>query len=205
MATLPLRLRNRVAEAILAAFHDAAARRALEELAAASRVPPSWLAPGEQHYAATLQERARRGVQALAARPSRAGTTELDAALDVAAALFDAGLYFETHEVLEAHWRTATGDIRDILQGLIQIAVGYQHWLDDNLAGARSLLAEGTTRLRASGAADATLGSFARAVDATYDRIGSAPPAVPSFPRSVARGIVEPATSAVDAPPERPR
>jgi hypothetical protein len=183
MATLPLRVRNRLAETILAAFRDAAARRALEQLASAPQVPPDWLA----------------------ADRSRAGMTQLEADLEVAAALFDAGLYFETHEVLEAHWRQASGDVRETLQGLIQIAVGYQHWVNDNLAGARSLLAEGTARLRASAAAHGVVGSFARAVDATCDRIGSEPPAVPPFPRSFAHGIAEPPTSVVAAPPERAR
>ena len=67
--------------------------------------------------------------------------------LQAAGLLFDAGLHFEVHEVLEPHWAAAQGDARETLQGLIQIAVGYQHLANGNHAGARSLLVEGSGRL----------------------------------------------------------
>lgn len=36
--------------------------------------------------------------------------------------LFDAGAYFEAHEVWEAAWLSETGTTRRLLQGLIQVA-----------------------------------------------------------------------------------
>jgi len=51
--------------------------------------------------------------------------------------------------VLEAAWKTASGDLRQALQGLIQIAVAFHHHAHGNLRGARSLLAEGRGRLAA--------------------------------------------------------
>jgi predicted metal-dependent hydrolase len=53
------------------------------------------------------------------------------------------------HEVLEAVWKTVAGDLRQALQGLIQIAVAFHHHAHGNLRGARSLLVEGRARLAA--------------------------------------------------------
>ena len=44
--------------------------------------------------------------------------------LDRADELGAAGRYFDAHEELEAPWKTAQGDARLVLQGLIQIAAG---------------------------------------------------------------------------------
>src|SRR6266511_5186574 len=38
--------------------------------------------------------------------------------------VFNAGLFFEYHELIEDHWRAETGDRKRFLQGLIQVAVG---------------------------------------------------------------------------------
>ena len=109
--TLPLSLRNRLADLILDALHDGAARRGLEAVAAVCADPP------------------------------------LPVGLEEAATLFEAGLYFETHEVLEPFWMRALGAEREALQGLIQVAVGFQHLANDNLDGARALLRDGATKL----------------------------------------------------------
>jgi len=61
--------------------------------------------------------------------------------------VFNAGLFFEYHEVLEDHWRVAAGDGKRFLQGLIQVAVGLQHWQNGNYDGAVILLREGAHRL----------------------------------------------------------
>jgi predicted metal-dependent hydrolase len=70
-----------------------------------------------------------------------------------AAALWDARLFFEVHEVLEAVWQRAGGETRQALQGLIQIAVAFYHLAAGNLRGARQLVTDGRARLAA--AADA--------------------------------------------------
>ena len=61
--------------------------------------------------------------------------------------LFNAGEFFEAHEVLEDLWRPAEGTERRFLQGLIQIAVALHHFTTGNRAGARSLLARGAAKL----------------------------------------------------------
>ena len=50
--------------------------------------------------------------------------------------LFNAGEYFEAHEELEAAWRAEPGAIRNMYQGILQIAVAYLHISRNNYAGA---------------------------------------------------------------------
>jgi hypothetical protein len=56
--------------------------------------------------------------------PAADGTAR---ACRVAAALWNEQLFFEVHEVLEAEWKSARGDERQALQGLIQVAVAFHH------------------------------------------------------------------------------
>jgi hypothetical protein len=53
--------------------------------------------------------------------------------------LFNAGDYFEAHEVWEDLWAEAHGDQRRFYQGLIQAAVGLCHFGNGNLGGAAKL------------------------------------------------------------------
>jgi len=50
--------------------------------------------------------------------------------------LFNAGEYFECHEVLELAWTPEHGPRRLFLQSLIHVAVGFYHWRKDNPLGA---------------------------------------------------------------------
>jgi hypothetical protein len=140
------RARHRLAAAILSALHEPTARRNLARLAWESGAAAEWLGPDEVDQIGVVVARARRASLALAAAPFRSPAEALGDGLEAAALLFDAGLFYETHEVLEPHWRRASGDARDVLQGLIQIAVGYQHEVNGNARGARSLLGEGARR-----------------------------------------------------------
>ncbi|MGH7304735.1 MAG: DUF309 domain-containing protein, partial [Candidatus Rokuibacteriota bacterium] len=109
--------------------------------------------------------------------------------LDAAAMLFDAHLYFEVHELLEPSWRDAEGAEREALQGVIQIAVGYQHLANGNLAGARALLEEGRRRLRGGTLAGVDLDAFGEAVAGTVGRIVQLDwRTVPAFPRRESGG-----------------
>lgn len=185
--TLPLALRNRLADLILEALHDAEARRGLETLAAvcadaralAPGAPPpgrfpvdlfearggGWrIKPGWRQHAPALAERAGRAYRVVTARRLDPPDPPLATALGVAAALFNAGLYFETHEVLEPHWMRAEGGDRESLQGLIQVAVGFQHLANGNLAGARALLHEGCLKLRERRLEELALDRFAQRV-----------------------------------------
>ena len=184
--TLPLRSRNRLAETILAALHDSRARDELEALARApeGRSPAGWLAPDEERHAGALVARARCATAALAGRAPGRPAPSIDEALGAAATLFDAGLYFEVHELLEPYWRDARGEEREALQGLIQIAVGYQHLANGNVDGARALLDEGAGRTGRGRLAGLDLQRFASEVDVLRRRFPNIESGdVPAFPR----------------------
>jgi hypothetical protein len=180
--TVPLRARNRLAGMILAALSDEEARQALTALAGRSELPPGWLEADEVHHREALAERARRAVVALRGRPLDAPNPSLAGAMASARILFDAGLYFEVHELLEPHWQQAQGGLREALQGLIQIGVGYQHLANGNLAGARALLAEGAARLRRAAVPELDAEEFLRGIHDCLRRFPECAHAVPRFP-----------------------
>lgn len=65
---------------------------------------------------------------------------------------FEAGRYFEAHEVWEDAWRVERGDVRQLLQGLIQVAAGFHKGLvQGRPAGMLRLLSAGLTRLGGAG------------------------------------------------------
>jgi hypothetical protein len=80
-------------------------------------------------------------------REAMLSDAELDAGLRRGAALFEARLYFEVHEELEALWNRARGAPRLVVQGLLQIAVALHHAEAGNVAGARRLLAAGRAKV----------------------------------------------------------
>ncbi len=194
--TLPLPLRNRLAELILESLSDPEARRGLEAVAAVcadprvcarladlpERAPRDFfeerngglrLKSGWRQHAAEFGERSGRAWQVIDGRPMDPPEPPLGRALDAAALLFDAGLYYEVHELLEPYWIRAAGADREALQGLIQIAVGFQHLANGNVAGARALLADGSTRTLGRELGGLDLQSFARAARACLDEVAS--------------------------------
>jgi len=61
---------------------------------------------------------------------------------------FNAARFFEAHEVWEEVWRSTTPEPKDLLQGLIQVAVGMVHHRDRGRpAVARRVLAKGRRRV----------------------------------------------------------
>ncbi|HEX2438207.1 MAG TPA: DUF309 domain-containing protein [Methylomirabilota bacterium] len=181
-SALPLRLRNRLAATILTALHDDGARRELAELSREDAIG-AWLEAGEDRWAAPLRARARAASAALADRPLLAAESDLREALRAAALLFDAGLYFEVHEALEPHWAGAQGESREALQGLIQVAVAWQHFVNGNHDGARSLFTEGARRLHGARLLGLDLEPLARSTaEAAVGLAGGAPIAPPRFP-----------------------
>jgi hypothetical protein len=167
-ARFPLPLRNALAELTIAALDDAGAAAALAWLADRSRRPDDGVAErlaavhlidaGEASllrvhapHGDAVAAHARRALRAADAYRAlhRPAAPRPEAAVRQAAALWAEHLFFEVHEVLEAVWKTAGGDLRQALQGLIQIAVAFHHHAHENLRGARSLLAEGRARLAA--------------------------------------------------------
>jgi predicted metal-dependent hydrolase len=68
-------------------------------------------------------------------------------ALRVGVHMFNAGEYFEQHEVLEELWRAEPGPIRELYQGILQVGVGCYHLQRGNYHGAITLLDRGLARL----------------------------------------------------------
>lgn len=92
-------------------------------------------------YCRVLERVSRRGLGSVG---------PVDRALEEAAYLFNEGLFFEVHEILETVWLMQQEEgIRLLLQGLIQIAVGFYHLENRNLRGALSLLKEGIEKVKA--------------------------------------------------------
>jgi hypothetical protein len=165
----PLPLRNALAELVIAGLEEEDAAAALRWLASPAAPPAG--APAARlatvHLidagGATLLEVHAPHAEAAAAHAARAlrareayrghrgpAAAPAERAVRQAAALWNEHLFFEVHEVLEAVWKTAAGDLRQALQGLIQIAVAFHHHAHGNLRGARSLLVEGRARLAAA-------------------------------------------------------
>lgn len=65
----------------------------------------------------------------------------------LAALLWEGGLFFEVHELLEAHWGKATGGKRKALQGLIQAAGFYLLLAAGNEKGAAKLADKAVSNL----------------------------------------------------------
>jgi hypothetical protein len=190
---LPLPLRNRLAGLILEAFSTSEARHALSAVwrfcSEPGPVPPAGLPAGFPlefferrgealalkgtygRFRDELCERTGRAWRLLSGRPLSISEPSLARALDEAADLFDARLYFEVHELLEPYWMRAESLEQEILQGLIQVAVGFQHLANGNLEGARSLLGEGSAKLEGRSLEGRAMGSFALEVRQTLEAI----------------------------------
>jgi predicted metal-dependent hydrolase len=76
-------------------------------------------------------------------------SAEERAQFDEGVRLFNAGLFFECHDVLEDLWSGVRGDGRDFLQGLIQVSVAFHHLGRGNAEGARSLFERALKRFEA--------------------------------------------------------
>ena len=54
--------------------------------------------------------------------------------------LLNHGYYFEAHEAIETAWRAEPGEIRQLYQGILQVAVVYHHVSRRNYYGARKVI-----------------------------------------------------------------
>jgi hypothetical protein len=76
----------------------------------------------------------------------------LPASFYTALAEFNRGDYFQCHETLEALWIPEKRSVRELYQGVLQIAVGCYHLTQRaNLTGAVNLLERGARRLERTG------------------------------------------------------
>jgi Domain of unknown function (DUF309) len=176
----------------LARPDGAPSRPGADRLAAVHLIDAGGTALLEVHRAwdAPIRAHAERALQAAAAHRARGPCTgdDVTRALTHGAALWNERLFFEVHEVLEAVWQRETGDRRQALQGLIQVAVAYHHLAHGNPRGARTLLREGRARLAASPSATLPLVDVARLLaDTAPDETalatsgGAAPPSPPAL------------------------
>ncbi len=111
-----------------------------------------WVAPSEELQrelpaAISRTEAYCRALETLSRRQIRSAG-EVERAMEKAACLFNEGLFFEVHEVLEAAWLKQGEQTRPLLQGLIQIAVAFHHLENRNLKGALGLLKEGWQKVK---------------------------------------------------------
>lgn len=60
---------------------------------------------------------------------------------------FNNGEWYDCHETIEELWLGETGEMRDFLQGFLQISVALHHWRNGNFGGAVSLLKGGVNYL----------------------------------------------------------
>ncbi len=62
--------------------------------------------------------------------------------------LFNEQEFFECHEVLEDAWRAEQGEMRDLYQGLIKVAVAFYHCQNMNFEGAIKVMKSGLPQLK---------------------------------------------------------
>ena len=62
--------------------------------------------------------------------------------------LFNNQKWYEAHDAFEDIWNTLDGDERQIIQGILQVAVSQFHLSKGNLNGATILLGEGLGRIK---------------------------------------------------------
>lgn len=111
------------------------------------------LTPAAAPFKEYLQDRTSRYRAALKNWSSlKPPSDPFDKALAFSEILFNHGLFFDTHEYLEADWKASEGEKKTCLQGLIQIAAGFHKLeLDPGArAGAAGLLQNGLEKLKAS-------------------------------------------------------
>lgn len=68
-------------------------------------------------------------------------------ALDRGMELIRSGAYFDAHDELEDEWRSAPGEERGFLQGLVHVAVAWHHAERGNRPGCARQLAKAARRL----------------------------------------------------------
>lgn len=62
-------------------------------------------------------------------------------------ALFNAGLFFECHELLEGLWKATSGPGKAFYHGVVQVAAAFYHYEKHNRHGAVTLLTKGRDKL----------------------------------------------------------
>lgn len=130
-------IRNELSERLPAALDD-------NSLTPVKQAAAPYLAQNiAPFYHAYINDRLARYAAALAiiSQHSIGGT------LERALVLWDLGLFFEVHELLEHAWRQAAGPEKEILQAMIRAAGVYIHLENGNRAGAAKMAAKAAETL----------------------------------------------------------
>jgi alkanesulfonate monooxygenase SsuD/methylene tetrahydromethanopterin reductase-like flavin-dependent oxidoreductase (luciferase family) len=94
--------------------------------------------------------------------------------VECARAAWDAGLFFEVHELIEPVWLEEKGERRTGLQGLIMAGAALHHLVEGNLPGAGSLLLDAARHLRSAPREERfDLETFASALAGIGERVKS--------------------------------
>jgi hypothetical protein len=133
--------------------------------------PDGQLGPEFALLSGYARDRARRFVAALRWLGAEGGVGDL---LRAARAAWDAGLFFEVHELLEPEWLRASGARKTTLQGLILAGAGLHHLVGANRAGAVGLLRDAARKLAESPRLDAfDLAAFGRGMEELAEQIAA--------------------------------
>lgn len=86
---------------------------------------------------------------------------------------FNCGQWYECHDVLEALWLEETGEVRELYQGIIQVAIALHHWRNGNFSGTVKLLESGNSYLKrvASPCLWLDVAGLVRQVSGAYDEL----------------------------------
>jgi len=100
--------------------------------------------------------------------------SSLDDALD----LFNNQKWYEAHDAFEEIWNGLYGDERQIIQGILQVAVSQFHLNKGNLNGAMILLGEGLGRIKSRVSVDLGLDlcSFCKSLELLLEKLHSKAP-----------------------------
>ncbi|BBO82807.1 hypothetical protein DSCO28_33730 [Desulfosarcina ovata subsp. sediminis] len=130
------RLSRDVRNALSVAFVDALERN---ELPPVHRIAEFFMDDAlPEAIKAYIQARVKAYARVLADISDR----HLDDPIDIAMAIWDRGLFFETHEFLEQYWLPATGEKKKLFQALIRAAGTYVHMEQGNLRSAGRIAAK---------------------------------------------------------------
>jgi hypothetical protein len=121
--------------------------------------------------------------------------------------LFNAGDYFEAHEVWEDLWSESHGDARRFAQGLIQAAVGLCHFGNGNLGGAAKLYRSSRDYMSGIGSPfwGLDVGEFWRQMEGCFRPLlgaGRPDPAARPAPEALPRIALDPPPAAWPDPAE---
>ncbi len=71
-----------------------------------------------------------------------------DSRFEIGMKLFNSCQWYKSHDVFEEIWHETTGDERQLVQGILQVAVAQVHLENNNINGATILYGEALGRLK---------------------------------------------------------